>query len=82
MANFTLSACLDVMADTGVDKDEAKREKIAEQTENLANLSFCLDQSDEMKMMLLDCSSLCFEAIAQRVTLPPWPPGRPRRNQR
>ena len=29
MANFTLSACLDVMADTGVvDIDEAKREKI------------------------------------------------------
>ena len=31
MANFTLSASLDVMADTGVDIDEAKRKKIAEQ---------------------------------------------------
>ena len=52
MANFTLSACLDVMADTGVvDIDEAKREKIAEQTENLANLSCCLDQFDEMTMI-------------------------------
>ena len=82
MANFTLSASLDVMADTGVDIDEAKREKIAEQAGNLANLSSCLDQSDEMTMMLLDCSSLCFEAIAQREILPPWPPGRPRGNQR